>query len=118
MIGVKSGFTSEAGGCDVLAAMRTVHGRPVLLLAAVTGQTGPGVLAQAGLHGLALVNVLGPLIGTTAVLQGGDVVAHMSEAGQTVDARAASSASVLTWPGVSAPVPSSPSTTSPTRRAG
>ncbi len=101
VIGVKSGFTSEAGGCDVLAAMRTVHGRPVLLLAAVTGQTGPGVLAQAGLHGLALVNALGPLIGTTAVLQGGDVVAHMSEAGRTVDARAASSASVLTWPGVS-----------------
>ena len=102
VIGVKSGFTSAAGGCDVLAALRTVHGRPVLLLAAVTGQTGPEVLAQAGLHGLALVNTLGPLIGTTAVLHGGDVVAHVSEAGQTVDAQAAASASLLTWPGTSA----------------
>ena len=48
VIGVKSGFTTAAGGCDVLAAMRTVHGRAVLMLAAVTGQTGPDVLAQAG----------------------------------------------------------------------
>ena len=119
VIGVKSGFTSDAGGCDVLAAMRTVHGRPVLLLAAVTGQTGPEVLAQAGLHGLALVNALGPLIGTTAVLQGGDVVAHVSEAGQTVDARAASSASMLTWPGVSVSRAFEPAArASPTRRAG
>jgi serine-type D-Ala-D-Ala carboxypeptidase (penicillin-binding protein 5/6) len=101
VIGVKSGFTSAAGGCDVLAAVRTLHGRPVLLLAAVTAQTGPEVLAQAALHGLALVNALGPLIGTTGVLRGGDVVAHVSEAGQTVDARAAVSASMLTWPGVS-----------------
>ena len=51
VIGVKSGFTTAAGGCDVLAVVRTVHGRPVLLLAAVTGQTGADVLAQAGLHG-------------------------------------------------------------------
>ena len=66
VIGVKSGFTSRRGGCDVVAVVRTVHGRPVLLLAAVTAQTGPEVLAQAGLHGLALVDALGPLIGTTA----------------------------------------------------
>jgi len=100
IIGVKSGFTTAAGGCDVLAVVRTVHGRPVLLLAAVTGQTGPEVLAQAGLHGLALVDAVGPLIGTTPVLHGGEVVAHVSEAGRTVGAQATASASVLTWPGV------------------
>lgn len=100
IIGVKSGFTTAAGGCDVLAVERTVHGRPVLLLAAVTGQTGPEVLAQAGLHGLALVDAVGPLIGTTPVLHGGEVVAHVSEAGRTVGARATASASLLTWPGV------------------
>ena len=48
VIGVKSGYTSAAGGGDVLAVDRTVHGKSVLLLAAVTGQTGPVVLAQAG----------------------------------------------------------------------
>ncbi len=43
IIGVKSGFTTAAGGCDVLAVVRTVHGEPVLLLAAVTGQQGAGM---------------------------------------------------------------------------
>jgi serine-type D-Ala-D-Ala carboxypeptidase (penicillin-binding protein 5/6) len=103
VIGVKSGFTTAAGGCDVLGVVRTVHGKPVLLLAAVTGQTGPVVLAQAGLHGLALVDALGPLIGSTAVLAGDQAVAHVSEdGGSDVTARTVSSASVLTWPGVSA----------------
>ncbi len=102
IIGVKSGFTTAAGGCDVLAVMHSVDGHPVLLLAAVTGQTGPIVLAQAGLHGLALVNAVGPMIGTTPVMSSGQLVAHVSEAGRTVGAQAASSASLLTWPGVSA----------------
>jgi len=100
VIGVKSGFTTAAGGCDVLAVVRTVHGRPVLLLAAVTGQQGPEVLAQAGLHALALVDAVGPLVGTTSVLRGGQVMAHVSESGRSVDAVAATSVSVLTWPGV------------------
>jgi serine-type D-Ala-D-Ala carboxypeptidase (penicillin-binding protein 5/6) len=100
IIGVKSGFTTEAGGCDVVAVIRTVHGKQVLLLAAVTGQTGPVVLAQAGLHGLALVDALGPLIGSTSVLSGDQVAAHVSAAGSSVDAMTASPASMLTWPGV------------------
>ena len=102
VIGVKSGYTSAAGGCDVLGAVRTVHGRPVLLLAAVTGQTGLQVLAQAGLHGLALVSAVAPLIGSTPVLREGQLVAHVSEAGRTVDARAAAPVSVLSWSGVHA----------------
>jgi serine-type D-Ala-D-Ala carboxypeptidase (penicillin-binding protein 5/6) len=102
VIGVKSGFTSAAGGGDVLAVDRTVHGKSVLLLAAVTGQTGPVVLAQAGLHALALVDALGPLIGSTQVLAGDQVVAHVSEAGSRLGATTSSSVSMLTWPGVSA----------------
>ncbi len=102
VIGVKSGFTSAAGGGDVLAVNRTVHGKSVLLLAAVTGQTGPVVLAQAGLHALALVDAVGPLIGSTQVLSGGRVVAHVSQAGSSLGATTSSSVSMLTWPGVSA----------------
>ena len=59
------------------------------------------MLGQAGLHGLALVNAVAPLIGTASVLRGGDVVAHVSSAGSSVDARAGSSVSMLMWPGVS-----------------
>lgn len=102
VIGVKSGFTTQAGGCDVVAVMRTVHGTSVLLLGAVTGQTGPDVLAQAGLHGLALVNALGPLIGSTEVLAGDRVAAHVAAAGGSVEGLTASSVSLLTWPGVTA----------------
>ena len=102
IIGVKSGFTTAAGGCDVVAVIRTVHGKSVLLLAAVTGQTGPVVLAQAGLHALALVDALGPLIGSTQVLPGNHVVAHVSEAGSRLGVTTSSSVSMLTWPGVSA----------------
>ncbi len=102
VIGVKSGFTTAAGGGDVLAVVRPVHGREVLLLAAVTGQQGPEVLAQAGLHGLALVDALEPLIGSTQVLAGGIVAAHVSEAGKTVDATTATAVTMLTWPGVTA----------------
>jgi D-alanyl-D-alanine carboxypeptidase (penicillin-binding protein 5/6) len=102
VIGVKSGFTNAAGGCDVLGVVRTVHGKPTLILAAVTGQQGPVVLAQAGLHALALVDAAAPLIGATTVLPGNQVVAHVSQGGSTVNARTVSSASVLTWPGVTA----------------
>ncbi len=102
VIGVKSGFTTAAGGCDVIAIERTVHGVPTLLLAAVTGQQGPAVLAQAGLHALALVSAMAPLVGATPVLHQGQVVAHVSEAGKTVMAQGISPVSLLTWPGAKA----------------
>jgi D-alanyl-D-alanine carboxypeptidase (penicillin-binding protein 5/6) len=41
VIGVKSGFTSAAQACMVLAAERTIEGRPVLVLAAVVAQPTP-----------------------------------------------------------------------------
>jgi D-alanyl-D-alanine carboxypeptidase (penicillin-binding protein 5/6) len=102
VIGVKSGFTSQAGGGDVLAVSRTVAGKQVLLLSAVTGQTGPVVLAQAGLHALALVDAMSPFVGSTQVQQANQVVAHVGEAGTSIGARTVASASVLTWPGVRA----------------
>jgi D-alanyl-D-alanine carboxypeptidase len=102
VIGVKSGFTTAAGGCDVLAVVRQVYGVPTLLLAAVTGQQGPAVLAQAGLHALALVTTMVPVVRSTSVLHQGQVVAHVHEAGKTVMARGAAPASLLTWPGAKA----------------
>ncbi len=102
IIGVKSGYTDAAGGCDVLGVIRTVHGHPTLLLAAVTGQTGFESLAQAGLHGLALVNAVQPLIGTSTVLRAGVVAAHAAVAGTSVSARTGASVSMLTWPGAHA----------------
>lgn len=102
IIGMKSGYTDAAGGCDVVAVIRPVHGRPTLLLAAVTGQTGYEALAQAGLHGLALVNAVQPLIGTSTVLGTGITAAHVAAAGKSVAARTTESVSMLSWPGAQA----------------
>ncbi len=99
IIGVKSGFTTQAGGCDVLAVVRTVHGVPTLVITAVTGQTGPGVLVAAGLHALDLADTTANEVGTTVAMTRGQLVARVAEANSTVEARAASTVDVLTWPG-------------------
>jgi D-alanyl-D-alanine carboxypeptidase (penicillin-binding protein 5/6) len=41
VIGIKSGYTSKAGACMVLAANRVIRGRAVLVLVAVLGQPTP-----------------------------------------------------------------------------
>jgi D-alanyl-D-alanine carboxypeptidase (penicillin-binding protein 5/6) len=41
IVGVKSGYTSQASGCMVLATYRSVDGRSVLVLAAALGQREP-----------------------------------------------------------------------------
>jgi D-alanyl-D-alanine carboxypeptidase (penicillin-binding protein 5/6) len=102
IIGVKSGYTDAAGGCDVVAVIRPVHGHPTLLLAAVTGQTGIHALAQAGLHGLALVNAVQPHIGTSTILRDGAVAAQVGSSGSSVAARTGASVTMLTWPGARA----------------
>jgi D-alanyl-D-alanine carboxypeptidase (penicillin-binding protein 5/6) len=98
VIGMKSGYTSAAGGCDVMAVTRTVGGKPVVLLAAVTGQVGSGVLLQAGLHALALINTVAAQMRSVPVTRAGQVEARVDEASSSVDAVAASSATFLSWP--------------------
>ncbi len=51
---------------------------------------------------MALVNALGPLIGSTEVLAGDRVAAHVAAGGGSVEGLTASSVSLLTWPGVTA----------------
>jgi D-alanyl-D-alanine carboxypeptidase (penicillin-binding protein 5/6) len=104
VVGVKSGFTSAAGGCDVLAFSRVVHGHTVMVMAAVTGQTGigqPDVLLAAGKAALTLAYNASNALGATSVIHRGDVVARVSAAGHAVSVVAQSSVNVLTWPGVS-----------------
>jgi serine-type D-Ala-D-Ala carboxypeptidase (penicillin-binding protein 5/6) len=102
VIGVKSGFTTAAGGCDVVAVMREVHGHSVLILGAVTGQEGPDVLGTAAAMALSMANQAGASIGSSPLVHAGEVVARVSVAGNTVAARAGSTADFLSWPGVTA----------------
>ena len=98
VIGMKSGYSSTAGGCDVMAAIRLVGGKPIVLLAAVTGQEGSGVIAQAGLHNLALISTMNTLLRAVPITRAGQVVAHVDEASSSVDAVATSSATFISWP--------------------
>jgi len=102
VIGVKSGFTTAAGGCDVVAVTRRVQGKKAMILAAVTGQTGPDVLAVAGYLALNLADHVDVSIGAAPIIRAGEQVAVVRVAGHTVAATAASTVTMLTWPGVSA----------------
>jgi D-alanyl-D-alanine carboxypeptidase (penicillin-binding protein 5/6) len=99
IIGVKSGYTSQAGGCDVLAIVRTVHGVSTLFLAAVTGQTGARAILQAGFHAFVLADSATKDVGETSVLSRGQLAATVSAGDSSVDARATSAVTFLTWPG-------------------
>jgi D-alanyl-D-alanine carboxypeptidase (penicillin-binding protein 5/6) len=54
VVGVKSGRTAAAGGCDVMAVAYRLNGRRHLLYAVVLGQRTGNVLAEAGVAALAL----------------------------------------------------------------
>jgi hypothetical protein len=54
VIGVKSGRTTAAGGCDVMARLETYDGHALLVYAVVLGQRGGDLLGPAGDAALAL----------------------------------------------------------------
>jgi D-alanyl-D-alanine carboxypeptidase (penicillin-binding protein 5/6) len=54
VVGVKSGRTAAAGGCDVMAVAYRLNGQRHLVYAVVLGQRGGDVLAEAGVAAFAL----------------------------------------------------------------
>ena len=76
VIGVKSGRTTAAGGCDVMARVFTYNGAPLTVYAVVLGQSGGDLLGPAGAAALALSSsaVASP-IGVTLPI--GTVVGHV-----------------------------------------
>ena len=101
VVGVKSGFTQAAMGCLVLAAERSVGGRDVLVLAAVTGQPAPDPLAQAQQADLALVDAAAGRLRQVDEVNLGAAVARVTApwGGAPVRAVAAHSVWALVWPG-------------------
>jgi serine-type D-Ala-D-Ala carboxypeptidase (penicillin-binding protein 5/6) len=105
IVGVKSGFTSAAGPCLVLATDRTVGGRTVQAIAAVTNQPatstntfGPAGLVDEGLMQTALTAV----VDTPVAIPGhavGTVGASWGGSSHEVPVETAQAASVLAVPG-------------------
>ncbi|MGO9458134.1 MAG: D-alanyl-D-alanine carboxypeptidase family protein [Acidimicrobiales bacterium] len=99
VVGVKSGFTSAAGGGDILAYRTTVAGRPLVALAAVTSQQGPEVLDTAGHMALAIAQSAAGAVVAVPVVGRGQAVARASVPGATVPVVTNGAATVLAMPG-------------------
>ena len=102
VVGVKSGFTSAAGGGDILAYQATVDRRPLLVLAAVTSQEVPTVLHAAGEMALGLAQNAAGDVRSMPVVTAGHRLGTVSDGGAPVPAVATTSASLLCWPGQTA----------------
>jgi D-alanyl-D-alanine carboxypeptidase (penicillin-binding protein 5/6) len=97
VVGVKSGYTSMAGGCDVIAYEVSVQQRLVVVLAAVTGVTGPNVLTLAGLDALNLARVGATGVNVVPMTVKGATVATANVAGHSVPVRTTGTADLMVW---------------------
>ncbi len=102
VVGVKSGFTTAAGGCDVLALRAVVARKPILVVAGVLGfHVGADVVNGAGLDALSLARSVAAGLRVDDVVRRGERVGVASGRGRTTPVVARSSDSVLAWPGQS-----------------
>jgi len=100
IIGVKSGFTMAAGGCDVLALIDRVDHQLVIVLTAVTGeQQGARPVEGAGLAALALAKAVVANVVGVHVAAKGAVFAQATVAGSSTPAVAVANRVLLAWPG-------------------
>jgi D-alanyl-D-alanine carboxypeptidase (penicillin-binding protein 5/6) len=100
VVGVKSGFTSAAGGCDVLALRQNVDGVPLEVLVAVVGEhEGVDVIASAGLDALSVARPAMSNVRVVDVAPRGTRLAVASVAGHSVSIVARIDLSVPAWPG-------------------
>ena len=99
VVGVKSGFTSAAGGGDILAYRTSLDGHDLLSLAAVTSQEGWTVLEAAGREALALARAAAARVQLETVAPQGAVVAQVLGGRRPVDVTTGSSAQLLALAG-------------------
>ena len=96
VIGVKSGRTSEAGGCDVMAMTFTEGATTEVLYAVVLGQRGGDLLGPAGDAALALARSALTHVQHLA-LQRGDVVGRIGWTGSRTPVVLGGSATLWWW---------------------
>jgi D-alanyl-D-alanine carboxypeptidase (penicillin-binding protein 5/6) len=100
VVGLKSGFTTAAGGCDVLGMLRDVAGVPVEVLAAVVGyRMGVDVVDGAGLAALAVARQVMSAVRAVTVVRHGERVGTARADGTSVPVVSRRQAVVVGWPG-------------------
>ncbi len=101
IIGVKTGSTSQAGGCYVTAAYRQVGTHRLLIIATVLGQGGIQILQSALNAGKSMLNASPSVLTTTTVLAAGRETARVTSAWHpSVPATVRHSVSFISWPGM------------------
>lgn len=100
VVGVKSGFTSAAGGCDVLGLLGGFDGAPVEVLAAVVGEhVGSNVILAAGLDALSVARPAMSNVRIVHLFSRGQRVGTASDSGYSVPVVTKAAVSVIAWPG-------------------
>jgi D-alanyl-D-alanine carboxypeptidase (penicillin-binding protein 5/6) len=107
IVGVKTGTTSEAGGCFLFAATDRVAGRTVTIVGAVLHQLAsgaqPSIIAAAFAASTALLDSARRVIDERRVIRRGTTLAWVkSPWADPVALQAATSASLVGWPGLRA----------------
>ena len=101
VIGVKSGLTKQAGGCDVMAYVTTRGGRPTMILTAVFGQkTAPNRLLAAGQASLAMAKTIETGVVAVTALNAGQPVANLDFKSGSSPVAAESVITLPSWPGI------------------
>jgi serine-type D-Ala-D-Ala carboxypeptidase (penicillin-binding protein 5/6) len=72
VVGIKSGYTSQAGGCYLLAGVRTIDGRPTTVLVAVLGQPVPAPVPISTTTSTSTTTAPPPQVDTTTTLPPGE----------------------------------------------
>ncbi len=108
VVGIKTGWTAEAGGCFVFAARRPVGGgHTAELLGAVLAQPGNAYsgIAAAEHDSVALLAATWPRLEVVAPIQAGEVVGQLRTPwGARSPVRAVGTIRVLGWPGLAIPL--------------
>lgn len=103
--GVKTGSTTQSGGCVVLSTEKTVGGHALTIYASVLGQPATSAQGQvwAALDAAnALLKTTDKAVGEHAVVTQGEVFGHIDAGWQSpIPLVAAKSATLVGWPGMS-----------------
>lgn len=105
IVGIKTGASSQAGGCDLFDASDTVDGKTVQIIGVVLGQQTPSILQTALNAGTSLVQALLPQLQERTLVTAGQPVAEVTTAwGAHAAVVASRSFTTLAWPGLHAPI--------------
>jgi len=99
VVGIKSGLTTESGGCDLLALDAMVDGHPIQVIAAVLGQRGPNRLMDSGMIAYELARDRVAQFATLSVATTGSSIGSFGWTGHEAALHVTSDAIIPAWPG-------------------